>query len=339
LPGFLERRSTAYLAMTVAATAWAGNWVVARGLHELFPPVALAFWRWLAACAVLAPFALRHVVRDRASLRRSWGRMIGFGSIGTTAFAVLGYWGLQYTTAMNAVVLNAAIPVFTTLLGTLVVRECFSTRLALALLAALGGTLLIASHGEPQRLLSAEFNRGDLILLVAVISWAAYTVGLRWRPLDMHALTFIFVSGLIGVACCLPLFLLEFYSGARPELGSRAILGVAYLCLFPSITAYLCWNFAVPRVGHNIAGVFSNITAVLGTVGSILFLGEEAHWYHLSALILACLAVYLASARPAPAPTQPGGSLPGDSMPGRRGPRATAAEEAVAKRPSSGRSL
>jgi drug/metabolite transporter (DMT)-like permease len=296
LPRLLDRPGTAYAALTVAAASWAGNWVVARGLHELFPPVALAFWRWAAACILLAPFAARHVARDWGSLRLHWGRMIGFGAVGTAAFAVLSYWGLQYTTSMNAVLLNAAIPVFTVLLGTIVLRQRPSGRLGLALIAAAGGMVLIASHGEPRRLVAAEFNRGDLILLIAVFSWSAYTVALRWRPRDMHGLTFMFVSSLIGVLCCVPPFLFELYAGARSHLTLASVLGVGYLTLFPSITAYLCWNYAVPRVGHNIAGVFSNVTAILGTAGSILFLGEEPHWYHLSALILSCLAVYLASA-------------------------------------------
>jgi len=294
---FLDRRSTAYLALTLATASWAGNWVVARGLYQVFPPVALAFCRWTTACLILAPFALPQVVRDWSNIRVHWLRMLAFGGVGTTAFAVLGYWGLQYTTSMNAVLLNAAIPVFTVLLGTAILRERPSGRLLCAVACAIGGTVLIATRGSPLQVLTIQLNRGDLILVFAIFVWAAYTVALRWRPANMHGLSFMFVSTVIGVALCAPLFALELQSGARPSITSASILGVAYLALFPSITAYVCWNFAVPRVGHNIAGIFSNITAILGTGASIVFLGEEAHWYHLWALLLVCLGVYLASTR------------------------------------------
>jgi drug/metabolite transporter (DMT)-like permease len=298
LTRFLARRSTAYLALTVAAASWAGNWVVARGLHQLFPPVTLAFWRWACACIVLAPIAMPQVRRDWPLVREYWARMLGFGAIGTTTFAVLGYWGLQYTSGMNAVLLNAATPVFTMLIGVIVLGEAFNLRLAAAVAAAVAATALLACQADPQRLLAAQFNRGDLILLVAMFVWSAYTVALRWRPPGVHGLSFLFMSSLIGVGFCLPLYLLELHSGARPDLTPGAIAGVAYLTVFPSVIAYVCYNYAVPKVGHNVAGVFSNVTAVLGTAGSIAFLGEEPHWYHLAALGLVCVAVYLASWRP-----------------------------------------
>ncbi|MDZ7666917.1 MAG: EamA family transporter [Desulfotignum sp.] len=47
-----------------ATALWSGNFIVARGLNDLIPPVSLAFYRWLTAVLVFAPFAIRGFVKE-----------------------------------------------------------------------------------------------------------------------------------------------------------------------------------------------------------------------------------------------------------------------------------
>ena len=287
--------SLAYIALVVASASWAGNWVLARGVNDLMPPMALAFWRWVLVTALLTPFALRATVRDWAIIRRYPARLMLLGVLGTSTFSILGYWGVQYTSGMNAVLLNGVTPVFTVLIGTVVLGDRITGRLTLAVIAGIMGMALIASHGDPMRLLAAEFNRGDLIILLAIFSWAAYTIGLRWKPAGLSGMAFMYVSSIFGLGACVPFWLWEHAGGAQAHFEMRTFVAIAYLALFPSITAYVCYAWAVPRVGHTIAGMFSNVTAILGALFAIVFLGEEGHLYHLLALLLVSLGVWLVS--------------------------------------------
>ncbi len=287
--------SLAYIALIIASASWAGNWVLARGVNDIMPPMALAFWRWVAVSALLTPLALRATLRDWPIIRRHPVRLMVLGVLGTSTFSILGYWGVQYTSGMNAVLLNGATPVFTVLIGTMVLGDRITPRLTLAVATGLLGMALIASHGDIARLLGADFNVGDLIILVAIFSWASYTIGLRWRPARLSAMAFLYVSSLSGLAACVPFWLWEQAQGVHAQFEMRSYVAIGYLALFPSITAYVCYAWAVPRVGHTIAGMFSNVTAVMGALFAILFLGEEGHLYHLVALLLVSLGVYLVS--------------------------------------------
>jgi drug/metabolite transporter (DMT)-like permease len=257
--------------------------------------MALAFWRWVLVAVLVTPFALRPTLREWTVIRRHPVRLAALGITGTSMFSILGYWGVQYTTGTSAVLLNATTPVFTVLLGTLVLGERISMRLIIAVLCGVLGLALIASQGDLARLLAADVNRGDLIILVAIFLWALYTVGLRWRPAGLSGLPFFYISAVFGLAACVPFWLVEYLHGARPVVEWRSGLAVLYLALFPSITAYLCYAWAVARVGHTVGAMFSNVTAVLGALGAMVFLGESAHAYHAIALALVTLGVYLVS--------------------------------------------
>lgn len=59
-----------YLFALSATAIWSGNFIVARGLSDQIPPVSLAFYRWLTAVLVFAPFALKSVVREWRTVLR-----------------------------------------------------------------------------------------------------------------------------------------------------------------------------------------------------------------------------------------------------------------------------
>ena len=71
-----------YAGVVVTTLCWAGNWVVGRAIRGEMPPVALNFWRWTVALAVLAPFALPRLAGKGAVLRRSWLLLLGLAVTG-----------------------------------------------------------------------------------------------------------------------------------------------------------------------------------------------------------------------------------------------------------------
>jgi drug/metabolite transporter (DMT)-like permease len=63
--------------------------------------------------------------------------------------------------------------------------------------------------------------------------------------------------------------------------------------LFPSIIAQLCFARGVELVGPNRASIFINLLPIFGTLMSIIILGEQLHNYHLIALSLAFVGIFL----------------------------------------------
>lgn len=91
---------------------WAGNAVIGRGIHELVPPMTLAWLRWTFATLAILPFAWPHLRRDRAVIFARWGTLLGLGALGCGLFNTLYYYGLGKTPAINALIINSVVPIW-----------------------------------------------------------------------------------------------------------------------------------------------------------------------------------------------------------------------------------
>ena len=301
-----RRTASPYLLLTLTPFFWAGNWIVGRGLYREIPPMAMTFYRWFFALLILAPFALPHVRREWPLVIRHRRALLALGIVGVGTHNALTYLGLNYTTAINGVMLNSFIPVMIIALSWIFLRQRLS-RLQLAGVAlSLCGVLAILSGGRLETLAALELNRGDLLVILSMLLWSIYTIGLRWRPTGLHWLTFLFVIVCVGDAAVLPLYLAESALGARlvfSWLNLAAIVGVA---LFSSVLGYIFWNRGVEQIGASIAGLFVHLMPVFGTLLAWLLLGERLRGFHLIGIALILTGIYLTSrSAPPPVPAAP----------------------------------
>jgi drug/metabolite transporter (DMT)-like permease len=261
-------------------------------------PIAMAFWRWLAALAVLSPFIIRPLIREWRVIRRSWKILTVLGVIGVGAFNTLTYTGLKYTTATNGVLLNSVIPILVITISVVFLREPLNLQRASGVLTSLAGVVMIIAHGEVETLKHLRVNPGDLWVLTAMVSWAVYTVCLRWRPRDLSSLAFTGTLIAIGVVALLPVFAWDYDMGNRTQWGAVTGAAVAYFAIFPSVLAYFFWNTAVARVGAERASTFLHLMPLFGAILSSLFLGESLFWYHYAGALLIFSGLFIASRAP-----------------------------------------
>src|SRR5579872_2057052 len=123
-----------YLLLSLAAFCWASNSVVGRGVREIIPPAALSFWRWALAAAVMAALAGPRLFAQRAALRAEWRRLALLGLLGVAGFSMLLYLGLQRTTAVNGLLVQAVQPSLTMVAMAVLVGERPTPRMILGLL-------------------------------------------------------------------------------------------------------------------------------------------------------------------------------------------------------------
>ena len=170
----------------------------------------------------------------------------------------LAYLGLNYTTAVNGVILNSFIPVMIIALSWLFLRERLSGVQLAGVAVSLGGVLVILSRGSLEQLASFRLNAGDVLVILSMAMWSTYTICLRWRPAGLHVLTFLFVLIVVGDLCVLPFFLGELALGHR-MVSFRNLTAIALVAVFSSVLAYLFWNRGVEQVGANVAGLFVHL--------------------------------------------------------------------------------
>jgi drug/metabolite transporter (DMT)-like permease len=274
------------LLLALCALFWAGNFVLARGMHETVPPFALAFWRWALASALVLPFVWRPLQRQWPLLRANLRAMLILALLGVSGFNTLVYLGLQSTSATNGVLIQSTLPVQILLLNWALFRTPFRARELGAILLSMLGVALIISAGNPMDLMRGAWNPGDLWILAAALVWALYSVLLRWRPDGLDSRAFLGFTLLAGTMALLPFFVAETLFGRSPLWGVAEVLAVGYVAIFPSALAYLFWNRGVEAVGPNAAGHIIHLMPVFGVLLAVIFLAEDVGWFHAAGAFL-----------------------------------------------------
>jgi len=280
------RGASPYLLLTLTPLFWACNMIVGRALATDVPPMAMTFFRWLAAITMLAPFAWPHVRRDWPLVRRSWRPLLFLGIVGVGTHNALAYLGLNYTTATNGLILNSFIPVMIITLSWLFLGDRLSPLQFVGVGVSLAGVLTILSRGHLEVLTSLRLNIGDLLLILAMTMWSIYTIGLRRRPGGLSMLTFLFVLMVIGDLAALPLFLAEYAFGRHMVVTPGNIAAILTVALFSSVLAYIFWNHGVAQVGANVAGLFVHLIPVFGVLLAWIFLDERLALFHVAGIAL-----------------------------------------------------
>jgi len=294
-----------YLILTLAPLFWSGNTIASKLAVGHIEPLMLTALRWLAAVLIVLPFAWPHLRRDWPKIRPRLWLLVAYGAFGMGFFNLLIYTAPHFTSAVNMSIEQAAIPVLV-MAGNFAM---FRVRAGWPQITGLGltiwGVLLVATHGEPARILSLSINQGDALTLAACALYAAYSLALRFRP-DIHWLSFLAVTFVGAALAALASVLVA--TGPGPfvaDIPAVPVSGwviVAYVAVFPSMAAQFCYALSVVRVGPNRASLFINLIPVFGTVLSIVLLGESLELYHLVASAFVVVGIGLAefSARARP---------------------------------------
>src|ERR1700720_1424880 len=163
-----------YLLLSITALCWAGNAIVGRLAAGHIPPVTLSFLRWSLAFLMVLPFAWKHLKRDRDAIRGRLGTMILLSTTGIGVFNTLQYWSLEYTQALNTLLLQSAGPLFVAVWSLVLLGVRLTLAQAGGIVLSLTGVLVILLHGDLTTLKNIEFNRGDLIFTVALVIFGLF---------------------------------------------------------------------------------------------------------------------------------------------------------------------
>lgn len=286
----------AYFFLATTAFLWAGNAVAGKLAVGHVSPFLLVALRWVVASSVIVVIGHRHIARDWPEIRRHLPMLATMGAIGFTVFNILFYTAARYTSAINIVIIQAGMPlvIFLTNLALFRIRVTGAQWLGFAL--TLTGVATVAAQGSLLQLMHLHLNRGDALMLVAILCYGLYTVALRWMP-KIHMISFMATLSVAALITSLPFAGYEIARGQAIWPDQRGWMIVVYIGLFPSLLSQMCFAAGTAIIGSNRAGLFVNFVPVFGAVLSVAILGEALHAYHLAALALVVGGVTLAQRR------------------------------------------
>lgn len=284
------------LLLTLTTAIWGGHAVVGRLAVGQISPMTLTFLRWALALGPIF-YAARATRRsDFAAMRPRWLFVAAMGALGFTGFNALFYFALHYTSAINVSIIQGVIPAFV-LLGALGLGGRVSGLQGVGAVMTMLGVVAIAAQGEWARLLTLSFNVGDLMMLVACVFYAFYTLGLRHRP-SISGFGFLSGMALAALLTSFPLFVGEVWAGQAVWPTGRGYALLVYAAMGPAFVAQLLYMRGVELIGPNRAGVFVNLVPVFGAVMSAALLGEPFAAYHVVALALVVGGIAIAQRNP-----------------------------------------
>jgi drug/metabolite transporter (DMT)-like permease len=283
-----------YVLLTLTPLFWAGNAVVGRAVAGHFPPITLSILRWSTAFLIVLPFAWPHLMRDWAAIRERFGIMAVLSLTGISIFNSLQYWALEYTEALNALLMQSSGPLFVAIWSLLLLGVRLTWAQAAGILVSLSGVLVILLRGDLGALARISLNKGDLIYLVALAIFGFYSTLSVKRP-AIHDLSFLAFTFGFGAVCLIPPFILELAFRPMAQFTPHNLAVLAYVAIFPSILSYLCFNRGVELIGANRAAPFFHLIPVFGSAMAILFLGEKPQLFHLAGYALVLVGVFIAA--------------------------------------------
>lgn len=283
----------AYIFLVITGLGWAGNAVVGKFAVGHVGPMTLTVSRWAIALAIIVMLSLPQIRADWPEIKKNWLVCFVFSGLGFTVFNALLYTALQHTSAINVVIEQAGIPGIIFIGNYLLFRIKLGAGQIIGYLITLLGVAFTASNGSLQTILGLDFNLGDLLMLLACVIYAAYTVSLRYKP-SIHWKSMFAASAFGALVAAVPLFAWEVSSAGFvvPDMiGWGAIL---FTSLVPSLVSQILYVRGVELIGPNRASLFINTIPVFGTLLAVIFLPEPLLGFHIIALVLVITGIAIA---------------------------------------------
>ena len=292
----MSKKYSAYIFLVLAALFWSGNFIVGK-FATLFqiPPLTLNVYRWIAVWFILIPFTYKEINQNLPYIKRNWLVISFMGVITISTFNSVVYYALNYTQVINAVLVLAAIPAATIIFSSLMNIEKTNIFQLLGLVLSIIGIASIISNGDIQKISSLNFNKGDLWMLVCVITWALYSTLLKKNKFKFSQFTLIQLMVSAGLVFLIPQLFYEKSIGLEVNFNKAFFLILFYVVVFPAIAAYYFWQKGIELIGPNRATMFIQLMPLFSAVMAIIIFKEKFEIYHFVGAAFIVSGIYLSN--------------------------------------------
>jgi drug/metabolite transporter (DMT)-like permease len=280
------RRWISLALVLLPVLCWGLSFISTKVVLREMGPVSIAFFRQWIALASLALWGLaakesfRIHPRDAAPLALS-------SFLGIVLYFVFENNGLVHTTASNASMIAAAVPVFTYMAEAVLFKARLGPRVFLCIVLSIVGVYLVISVNGRLDFSSSTF-KGNMLVFAAMLSWVLYTLVTRGLGGRYTSFQITFYQTLLSVFLFVPFVAPEV--GSWKHLSSLSLANLIYLGVFCSAVSYLSFLQAIQRLGPTVSSAFLNLIPVIAVIAGCLILHER-----LSLVQLAGMGIILAS--------------------------------------------
>ena len=282
--------------LVCATLFWAGNFIVGKtaSINEI-PPISLNFYRWFVAWLILLPFTFRELIKKKNYILNNIGFFIVLGITAVTIFNSALFYSLKFTQVISGVLMISTVPVMIIFISSLLKIEKTNFFQIIGVGFSLTGVLFIITKADIGLLKNLDFNRGDLIMIIAMLSWATYSALLKKKKYELSQISLLQVVISFGVIFLIPLYFIDMNMGNSIKLEKPFFLTLTYVVLFPGLASFFFWIKGVALIGANRSGIFLHLMPIFGAVMAIIIFDEKFMFYHLLGAVFILMGIILSN--------------------------------------------
>ncbi len=285
-----------YVLVILAVLFWSGNFIFGRYISSDIHPLQLAFYRWFFVLLLLMPYIIMRYKNLIIQFKNHYGILIIQSVLGISGFNTFLYYGLQTTTATNALLINSSIPMIIIVLSAFILKKHVTSLQFFGITLSTLGVIYLVLKGNINNIVEFEFTKGDFWIIAACFDWALYSVLLKYKPKDLNAFEFFGLTTFIGTFV---LFLVFLFSSEEFTLEfiskGEVFMALSYIVIFPSILSFYFWNISTAKLSANITGQFAHLMPIFGAIMAYYILGEVLEGYHFIGIVLIATGIYLST--------------------------------------------
>ena len=272
----------AYIFLLLTVTFWAGNFVVGKfaSLYEV-PPFSLNFYRWFFAWLILAPFTIPEIIKKKDYIISNYKLFIVLGVTSITIFNSIVYYSLNFTQVISGVLMISTIPVMIMFFSSILKIEKTNIFQVIGVILSFLGVIIIITKANFEILKNLNFNKGDITMVVAMLSWALYSTLLKKQKYEISQLSLLQVVMSFGLIFLIPIYFIEYQLGFRITLEKPFILILSYVVLLPGLASFILWIKGISIIGANRSGVFLHLMPIMSAIMAMIIFDEKFMFYHM----------------------------------------------------------
>ena len=217
------------------------------------------------------------------------------GIMTISTFNSVVYFALNYTQVINVALVLAAIPAVTIIVSSFMKVDRTNVFQLIGLLLSVIGISSIISNADINKILSLNFNKGDLWMIVCVLSWSLYSTLLKKNKFKLSQFTLIQLMVSVGLFFLIPQYFYEQSIGLQIRYNKAFFLILFYVVTFPAIAAYYFWQKGVMIIGPNRSSMFIQLMPLFSAVMAIIIFNEKFELYHFAGAVFIVSGIYLSN--------------------------------------------
>ena len=275
-------KATLYLIFS--AFMWGLNFHLLKIMLSSVHFIEAGFWRYFFGVIVLGIFTRKSFPKWSLFKKHITGILI-VGILGLFCFNILLFWGLMYTSPINASLIISLNPIVTLFLASLFLNSSINYKQLIGAFFGITGVVYLLNKGDLLNLNHLVFSKGDIVILLAMFLSAFYHIWVKKYAINISNQHFTFFTNLV----CLVSFIIitPFFIEPHPiNFGLQFWIVTISFGVFGTALTYILWNKGLRIIGASKAGIFMNIVPLSTAIIAVLLGNELAEHHFISGILI-----------------------------------------------------